>query len=107
MVEETRRCLMAQGIEVFSPYHDIGLGEPKVVAPQDIEAMSNCDLIFALLDGPDAGTLLEVGYGRSIRKRVVAYHTCENKRHLTMLEGSDCAVYDNFVSAIYAAAWEE
>ncbi len=107
MIEETRRSLSGQGIEVFSPYHEIGLGEPKEVAPQDLKAISDCDLTFALLDGHDAGTLFEVGYARSIKKRVVAYHTDENDRDLTMLEGSGCEVYDNFVSAVYSAAWEE
>lgn len=106
MIEEMRRCLLGQGLKVFSPYHDVGLGEPHDVAPQDIEALEKCDLVVAVLDGQDAGTLFEVGYARALKKRVITYHADEHKKHLTMPIGSDCDVYDNLVAAVYSAAWE-
>lgn len=107
MVEETRRYLTEQGMSVFSPYHEVGVGDSAVVASKDLAALRSSDLLFALLDGRDSGTLFEIGYARAIGKRVVAYHTAEGAADLTMLLGSDCEVFDNFVAAIYSATWRK
>jgi hypothetical protein len=107
MVNEARQCLEQQGLEVFSPFHDVGLGHPDVVAKRDLEEIEACDLVFALLDGRDPGTIFEVGYARALKKPVIAFSTSEEKVHLTMFLGSGCDIHHNFVAAIYAAAWTE
>lgn len=107
IIEETRHYLEEQGLVVFSPYHQVGCGSPSSVVPKDIQAIHACDILFALLDGQDPGTLFEIGYARALGKRVIAFHTDETSRDLTMLLGSECEIYNNYVSAIYAAAWKK
>ncbi len=107
IIEETRHYLQEQGLVVFSPYHQVGCGLPSSVVPKDIQAIQSCDILFALLDGQDPGTLFEIGYARALGKRVIAYHTNETDSNLTMLLGSGCEVYNNYVGAIYAASWKK
>lgn len=61
-VAECRDMLMAMGMDVFSPYHDVGEGKAEKVVPKDIAAIEDCNCLFAILDGMDSGTLFEVGY---------------------------------------------
>ena len=105
MVNEAREALMDQGLDVFSPYHDVGFGVASEVVPADIEALHRADVILALLDELDSGTLFEVGYARCLGKPVIGF--CQNtpEEPLKMLVGTDCYVVDDFVSAIYHTAW--
>ena len=45
-------------MDVFSPVHDVGPGPASEVAPVDIEQLRECDVVFAILDGLDSGTLI-------------------------------------------------
>jgi hypothetical protein len=103
MVEEALAHLTDQGLEVFSPFHRIGIGEPNVVAKQDVEAIRAADGMFALLDGYDAGTLFEIGLARSLDKPVTVFVTSRERQNLTMLTGTGCEVFHDFVSAVL---WE-
>jgi nucleoside 2-deoxyribosyltransferase-like protein/pfkB family carbohydrate kinase len=105
MVEEARTALMTQGAKVFSPYHDVGFGPPKLVAQKDIEALEKCDRMFALLDGHDPGTVFEVGYARARGMPVTTLIASSDPVHLTMFTGTGCEVFHDFVSAIYNAVW--
>jgi hypothetical protein len=105
MIEEARIHLEEQGLKVFSPFHDVGVGLAEYVAPADLAGLERSDLIFALLDGHDPGTLFEIGYARALKKPVIAFTALEEPKHLTMLHGSGCKVFHNYVAAIYAAAW--
>jgi len=66
IVDEARKSLIALGLNVFSPYHDIGYGSAQDVVEKDIEGIRQCDLLFAIADGMDSGTIFEVGYARSL-----------------------------------------
>jgi nucleoside 2-deoxyribosyltransferase len=106
LVDEARSALREMGFKVFSPIHEIGEGPPEIVAPADIFALENSRLVFALLNGLDAGTLFEVGYARALGIPVVALAEAVDERSLTMLLGSGCAVLDDFATSIYTACWQ-
>jgi len=105
LVEEARRALYALGMQVFSPLHDVGPGSAKHVAPLDLEAIENCDVVFAVLDGLDSGTLFEVGYARKAEKPVYALAQTVSEEDLKMVEGSGCRVYADFVTALHHLVW--
>jgi hypothetical protein len=107
LVDEARRCLSQAGLAVFSPVHDVGHGAASEVVNKDIEAIRNCDLMFALVDGEDAGTLFEIGYARALGKPVYALAQSVPPENLKMLEGSGCLIYSDFVSAVHHAAWRQ
>lgn len=105
LVEQARRDLRAAGMVVFSPYHDVGHGSAEDVAPKDLEALRQADLVFAIGDGIDAGTLFEVGYARALGKPVVLYVEHELAEDLKMMQGSACVIEDDYVTSIYRALW--
>lgn len=105
IIEEARDQLFAMGLNVFSPFHDIGPGPAGIVVPADIKAIAECDFIYAITDGLDSGTIYEIGYARALGKPVVVYAETESPEDLKMMEGSDCFICRDFVSSIYRAGW--
>ena len=105
LIEQSRNALSEQGLAVFSPLHDIGIGGADEVVPKDLAAISSCDVVFALLDHLDSGTLFEVGYARSIGKPVVGFCQNETTDSLKMLSGSGCMIFDDFATGIYHTKW--
>lgn len=105
IIEEAREQLFAMGLDVISPFHDIGPGPAETVVPADIKAITECDLIYAIADGLDSGTVYEIGYARALGKPVVVYAENESSEDLKMMEGSDCFICRDFVSSIYRAGW--
>jgi len=105
LVEQARRCLQDMHIDVFSPYHEVGPGPAEIVVPEDIEGIRQCDLMLAIVDGSDTGTVFEVGYARHAGKPVIVYAENEPAENLKMMMGSDCFMRDDFVSAIYQTVW--
>lgn len=105
LVEEARDALIQQGLKVFSPFHDVGIGPAEEVAPKDIKALINADGVFAIVDGLDAGTVFEVGYARARNIPVVVFVQAETEEPLKMLAGTDCEIVHDFVSAIYRISW--
>lgn len=105
MVEQAKRHLEEMGLLVSSPYHDVGPGEAEYVVPRDLKAIEESDLIFAIGDGLDSGTVFEIGYARSEGLPVVVYVEHETRENLKMMEGSDCFMCRDFVSAIYRTGW--
>ena len=105
LVDEARRCLIELGLTVFSPVHDIGHGPANVVAPADLAALDECDVVFAILDGLDSGTVFEIGYARAHNKPVYALAQSVSGEDLKMVVGSGCGVVDDFVTALHYVAW--
>lgn len=105
LVEQVRENLRAFGLEVFSPFHDVGYGSAEDVVQLDLEGLQVSDLVFAIADGLDSGTIYEVGYARALGKPVVVYCENESSEDLKMLEGSSCLLCRDYVSAIYRALW--
>ncbi|NAO53691.1 nucleoside 2-deoxyribosyltransferase [Pseudomonas syringae pv. syringae] len=106
MVTEARNALTDLGLRVFSPYHDVGLGSADDVVQKDLQAIHDCDLVFAIGDGLDSGTIYEIGYARALDKPVVVYVENESAQDRKMMEGSHCRISDDYVSAIYQVIWE-
>ena len=104
-VSECRNMLQAMGMQVFSPYHDVGEGKAEDVAPKDIEKLKKCSCVFAIIDGLDSGTLFEVGYAIALDKKVVAYVENETEGSLKMLKGTGCDIEKDFTTALYKTCW--
>ena len=106
LVEEALHDLAEVGLKVFSPYHRVGIGSFDDVVPKDLDGIRDSDLVFAITDGLDAGTLYEIGYARAIGKPVIVYSERHAGENLRMMEGSGCVMCDNYATAIYSALWE-
>lgn len=105
IIGEARDALLDQGIRVFSPLHDVGRGEADDVVPRDIEAIRESNAMLAVLDNLDPGTLFEIGFARSIGKPVVVFAQNVSAGDLKMMEGTECIICDDFVTAIYKTVW--
>lgn len=106
MVEQTRNNLREMGLQVFSPYHDVGLGSADDVVLKDLRAIEECDVMLAITDGLDAGTVYEIGYARALKKPVVVYSERHKGESLKMMEGSGCTLCASYTTALYATIWE-
>jgi nucleoside 2-deoxyribosyltransferase len=105
IIDQARKYLTEQGFKVFSPFHDVGFGVAEQVAPKDIKAIHDSDIVFSIVDGLDAGTLFEIGYARSLDKPVIVFVQKESEENLKMMVGSGCEIVNDFVSAIYRTVW--
>lgn len=105
LIEEAKHCLSDVGMTVFSPFHDIGPGPAGEVAPADIAALERCDVVFAVLEGLDSGTLFEVGYARALGKPVYGFAQTVAYEDLKMVIGTGCIVHADFTTAIHHLAW--
>ncbi len=105
VVEEARDHLLAMGLGVFSPLHDVGPGPGHVVAPLDLQGIDECHAVLAILNGSDPGTIFEVGYAVAKGIPVVALAQNVKPEDLKMVEGSGCIIVSDFVSALYNVAW--
>lgn len=106
LVEEARSALRNAGFNVFSPYHDVGIGDADKVVPADIQGIEDSDVMLALCDGLDAGTLFEIGYAVKKGLPVVAFGEQTSDEAMKMLYGTKCNVFRDFTSAIYHAQWK-
>ncbi|WP_371435202.1 PfkB family carbohydrate kinase [Polaromonas sp.] len=106
MIEEALRNLRELGFKVFSPFHDVGMGSAKDIAHQDLKALDKSDIVFAIADGVDAGTMFEVGYARAKKIPVIVYSERESEENLKMPEGTDCTICDNYTTALYKTLWK-
>ncbi len=106
LVDTSRSALVNLGAKVFSPIHDVGKGSPDIVAPADIDGLKKSDVVLALLDGFDAGTVYEVGYANSLGKPVVGFVSDKSRCNLTMFEGSGVTIFDDISYAVYNSIWK-
>ena len=105
VIDEARGALQDMGFNVFSPIHDVGEGLVSDIATADLEALKNSQIVLAILDGVDPGTLFEVGYARARGIPVIVVAEDVPPSALTMIEGSKCAVFQDLTTAIYTACW--
>jgi len=105
LVNEVWNTLKGFGLKVFSPFHDVGHGKAKDVVGKDIEGLDKSEVVFAIVDGLDSGTLFEVGYAICQKKKVVAFVQNEGEESLKMLEGTNCIIERDFTTAIYKLYW--
>ncbi|QGM99938.1 PfkB family carbohydrate kinase [Methylocystis parvus] len=105
LVDEIKRCLESMGLSVFSPVHQVGPGPADIVASADLAGLDGCEVVFAIVDGIDSGTLFEVGYARAKGKPVYAFAQNVSDEDLKMLEGSGCRIGGDLVSLLHHLAW--
>lgn len=107
MVEQARSSLTDMGLNVLSPYHDIGLGTANDVVTKDLEALDASHIVFAIADGLDPGTVFEIGHARARNIPVVVYsERHQRSESLKMMEGTGCILCDDYTTAVYTALWE-
>lgn len=105
LINEIYNVFKGLGIKVFSPFHDVGHGKAKDVVDKDLLGLNGSEVIFAVTDGLDSGTLFEVGYAIAQKKSVVAFVQSENEESLKMLEGTECIIERDLATAIYKTYW--
>ncbi|GFD91396.1 hypothetical protein KUL156_29500 [Alteromonas sp. KUL156] len=106
LIDKIRTAFLSFGVKVFSPFHDIGLGDEEIIAKKDIDGIEKSDMIFLVLDNLDSGTLIESGYSLAKGKKMIGYHrTCDEKK-LLMLKPSKLKVYKHLTTAMYQTIWQ-
>ena len=80
-------------------------GSADDVVEQDLAGIRNCDVLIAIGDGLDAGTIYETGYARALGKPVVFYAENESEEDRKMMVGSGCIICDDYTTAIYKTVW--
>ncbi|WP_452227373.1 PfkB family carbohydrate kinase [Lacinutrix cladophorae] len=105
LVDKIRDALISFGVRVFSPFHDIGLGEEISIAKKDIEGIKNSDVIFVVLDNLDSGTLIESGFSLANGKTIIGYHRTCDENKLLMLKPGNFTTNSNLTTALYKTIW--
>jgi hypothetical protein len=109
LAEECRNALNDLGMQVFSPWHELGRSPTPEKSPEygkkDLEAIDQCNAVFAVCYGMRPGTMVEIGYARGKGIPVIVLADPSQKEDLTMLYGSDCLIKHDLVSASYWTAW--
>ena len=104
LVEQTRAALTGLGARVFSPIHDVGPGDVEV-AKKDLEGLDDCDVVFALLDGLDPGTIYETGWAARENIPIVGHSSEPHRKETKMLVGMGAEVHTDLTAAMYRAIW--
>ena len=105
LIEQARANLQSFGLNVFSPYHDVGYGSADDVVELDLDGIHRSDIVFAVGDGLDSGTIYEIGYARARDIPVIMYCENESSEDQKMMQGSGCILCTDYVSAIYKTLW--
>lgn len=106
LVDKIRSAFLSLGIKVFSPFHDIGLGDHITIAKKDLEAIEKSDIIFCVLDNFDSGTLIESGYSLAKGKKIIGYHRTCDENKLLMLKPANVDFLQHLTTAIYQTIWK-
>lgn len=106
LIEEAKFQLEKFGANVFSPLHDVGYGKPDFIAKEDLKGISQADIIYAVLNDYDPGTIFEIGYAMSKNIPVVIFIENKTPINMTMFEGSGCIIESDFATSIYKVIWE-
>lgn len=104
LVDTCRDVLAGLGALVFSPVHDVGAGGDEVAA-RDLEGLERSDVVLALLDGWDPGTVYEVGWAHHRGLPVVGFLQGPAHEGTKMLVGSGAELHQDLSSALYRAVW--
>jgi nucleoside 2-deoxyribosyltransferase len=106
LIEEAKMQLEKFGAKVFSPLHDVGYGKSNLVVKEDLSGIDNADILYAVLNHYDPGTIFEIGYAIAKKIPVVIFIENEVVINMTMFEGSECIIESDFSSSIYKVIWE-
>jgi nucleoside 2-deoxyribosyltransferase len=104
LVERVRSILAGLGARVFSPIHDVGPGDIEV-AKKDLDGLDGCDVVLALLDGFDPGTIYETGWAARENIPVVGFSSEPHTKETKMLVGMGAEVHTDLTTALYRTVW--
>lgn len=104
LVEQARAALTGLGARVFSPIHDVGPGDIEV-AKKDLDGLDDCDVVFALLDGMDPGTIYETGWAARESIPIVGHSSEPHHKETKMLVGMGAEVHTDLTAALYRTIW--
>ncbi|RZK25565.1 MAG: hypothetical protein EOO43_05185 [Flavobacterium sp.] len=106
LINRLREALIDFGNEVFSPMHDVGFdGTPYDIVNKDLGGLQECDVILAVLNRLDTGTIFEIGYAKALSKRVVILTENIDDKELLMMVGAGCEIVEDFTTSVYKASW--
>lgn len=105
LIDKIRSTFLSFGIKVFSPFHDIGLGNDIATANKDLEAIEQSEIIFCVLDNLDSGTLIESGYALAKQKKIIGYYRSCDDSKLLMLKPANIVFFQHLTTAIYHTIW--
>ena len=105
LIEEFRNALIDAKVRVFSPLHDVGRGEAKVVYGPDMKGLKESGVVLACLDGLDSGTIYEIGYAHKLGLKVIGYVSAEREEDLKMIVGGGSEMTSDFATAVYLTIW--
>jgi sugar/nucleoside kinase (ribokinase family)/nucleoside 2-deoxyribosyltransferase len=99
LIDELEATLDNLGVAVISPRRDIGelpsaptRQQVFEIGRRDYEAIERCDLVVAVLDGNDPGTLMEVGYAAKVGKPMIGLSSGSGGRAQPMREAAGVRV---------------
>jgi hypothetical protein len=104
LVETVRDELHSLGADVWSPVHEVGHGGLEV-AQKDLDGLLECDVVLALLDHADPGTVFEVGWAVRHGIPVIGYARVLDPDGAKMMAGTKVELHTDLSSACYRAAW--
>lgn len=104
LISEFYNALHQENVNIFSPLHHVGFGGDET-AKADLDGLNRSDVILAIADGLDAGTMFEVGYAVKKGIPVVVFNSCEHGNDLQMLSGTGCDIVNDFATAVYKSIW--
>ena len=106
LIEEAKFQLEKFGANVFSPLHDVGYGKSEFIVKEDLKGIDEANILYAVLNDYDPGTIFEVGYAISKNIPVVIFIENKTQINMTMFEGSGCIIENDFATSIYKVIWE-
>lgn len=104
LVELVHQSLVGLGGDVFSPLHDVGVGNDEV-APVDLEGLQDCTAVLALLDEADPGAMFESGWARRGDTPLIVFSEHPDAEALKMIRGTGARVFGDLPTAVYQALW--
>lgn len=113
LVEQIRYNLLEMGMEVISPYHDLGFISNDDLTDDimgdtcstDLNAIHECEMVYAVLDGYDPGTLAEIGYALANDKKIILLCEDIKRSDLTMFTAKNIIREHDYVTSIYKTLW--
>lgn len=111
LIEQIRFNLIEMGINVISPYHDIGIIQDensssfRDICDLDLEGIKKADIVFGVIDGHDSGTIFELGYATSLDKRIILFSENVANGDLVMFHNENTLIINDYVTAIYKTLW--
>lgn len=105
VVDEARRCLLELGLTVASPLHDAGVSDAAQAQLGDVDLLTQCDRVFAVLDGVDNRALFATGWASAKGLPVYLFAQSASEEDLRTPRSTDCRIFDDFVTALYHTAW--